>query len=43
MIENREVKINGNEVVDPKLQVSITDELVIQIGKRKFIKIKTFR
>lgn len=41
MIENRGVKINGNKVEDTKLQVSITDGLIIQVGKRKFVKIKT--
>jgi tyrosyl-tRNA synthetase len=41
MIENRGVKINGNKVEDTKLQISITDGLIIQVGKRKFVKIKT--
>ena len=41
MIENRGVKINGNKVEDTRLQVPITDELIIQVGKRKFVKIKT--
>ncbi|USK71289.1 tyrosine--tRNA ligase [Peribacillus asahii] len=41
MIENRGVKINGNKVEDTRLQVSITDGLIIQVGKRKFVKIKT--
>ncbi|WP_246944857.1 tyrosine--tRNA ligase [Bacillus pinisoli] len=41
MIENGGVKINGNKVVDGKLQVSIEDEMILQVGKRKFVKMKT--
>lgn len=40
MIENRGVKINGQKVVDTTFQIKITDGLIIQVGKRKFIKIK---
>jgi tyrosyl-tRNA synthetase len=41
MIENKGIKINGNKVADTQQQISITDELIIQVGKRKFVKIKT--
>ncbi|KKK39774.1 tyrosyl-tRNA synthetase [Mesobacillus campisalis] len=41
MIDNRGVKINGIRVEDHHLRVMITDGLVIQVGKRKFIKITT--
>ncbi|WP_456276324.1 tyrosine--tRNA ligase [Bacillus sp. AK128] len=40
MVENKGVKINGERVEDPKLIVSITDGLILQVGKRKFVKIK---
>ncbi|MFE8701526.1 tyrosine--tRNA ligase [Cytobacillus sp. FJAT-54145] len=39
MIENKGVKINGDRVQDTKLTVSITEGLIIQVGKRKFVKI----
>ncbi|WP_223702567.1 tyrosine--tRNA ligase [Sutcliffiella deserti] len=40
MIDNKGVKLNGAKIEDPRLEVSITDGLVVQVGKRKFIKIK---
>ncbi|OAS86859.1 tyrosine--tRNA ligase [Metabacillus litoralis] len=40
MIENRGIKINGNTVEDTKLQITIIDCLIVQVGKRKFVKIK---
>jgi tyrosyl-tRNA synthetase len=40
MIENRGVRINGNKVEDTNLQLSMTDGLILQVGKRKFVKIK---
>ncbi|MGN7940244.1 tyrosine--tRNA ligase [Virgibacillus sp. 6R] len=40
MIENRGVKLNGKTVEDTKFQVNIIDELIVQVGKRKFVKIK---
>jgi tyrosyl-tRNA synthetase len=40
MIENRGVKINGNTVEDTKLELNIIDGLIVQVGKRKFVKIK---
>lgn len=39
MIENRGVKINGNTVEDTKWQLTLSDGLIVQVGKRKFIKI----
>lgn len=40
MIDNNGVKINGEKVVHKDEQLVISDGLVIQIGKRKFAKIK---
>lgn len=40
MIDNRGVKVNGDKVEDPKLKITITDGMVVQVGKRKFIKVK---
>lgn len=40
MINNNGIKLNGEKVEDPQLEVLITDGLVVQVGKRKFIKIK---
>lgn len=40
MIANRGVKLNGEKVEEVALQVSMTDGLVVQVGKRKFAKIK---
>lgn len=40
MINNNGVKINGKKVEDPQLTLTITDELIIQVGKRKMIKLK---
>ncbi|MGM7721771.1 tyrosine--tRNA ligase [Metabacillus sp. Hm71] len=40
MIENRGVKLNGNKVEDTQLQVTVTNDLIVQVGKRKFVKIK---
>jgi tyrosyl-tRNA synthetase len=40
MVENRGVRINGNKVEDTNLQLSMTDGLIVQVGKRKFVKIK---
>lgn len=40
MIENRGVKINGNTIEDTKMKVTIVNELIVQVGKRKFVKIK---
>ncbi|ARK31737.1 tyrosine--tRNA ligase [Halalkalibacter krulwichiae] len=40
MIQNGGVKINEEKVEDVQLQVEIEDDLVLQVGKRKFMKIK---
>ncbi|MGM0846769.1 MAG: tyrosine--tRNA ligase [Bacillota bacterium] len=40
MIEGGGVKINGNKVEDPAFEVSMTEGLIIGVGKRKFAKIK---
>ncbi|MGD6844651.1 tyrosine--tRNA ligase [Bacillus infantis] len=40
MIENKGVKINGEQVDHSQLSLSITDGLIVQVGKRKFIQIK---
>ncbi|MFS0638024.1 tyrosine--tRNA ligase [Mesobacillus foraminis] len=40
MIENRGIKINGNKVEDTQLRINVTDGLIIQVGKRKFAKIR---
>lgn len=40
MIQNGGIKINGEKVNDPQLVVSIIDNLIVQVGKRKFVKIK---
>lgn len=40
MIGNRGVRINGIQVEDPQLQVTLTEELILQVGKRKFVKVK---
>ncbi|MFV2047116.1 tyrosine--tRNA ligase [Metabacillus sp. YM-086] len=40
MINNNGIKLNGEKVEDPQLEVSVTDGLIVQVGKRKFIKIQ---
>lgn len=40
MIENRGVKINGEKIEDVQLQVSVTNGLIVQVGKRKFVKLQ---
>ncbi|MDF2790022.1 MAG: tyrosine--tRNA ligase [Neobacillus sp.] len=39
MIENRGVRINGDIIDDINLLLTIENELIIQIGKRKFVRI----
>lgn len=41
MIQNGGVRINGIKVNDIYLQVDTTEEPIIQVGKRKFVKIET--
>jgi tyrosyl-tRNA synthetase len=40
MIQNNGVKINGNIVADINGQLTIDNEIILQVGKRKFYKIK---
>jgi tyrosyl-tRNA synthetase len=40
MIENKGVQINGNKVESTQLQIEMTNGLIIQVGKRKFVKIR---
>ncbi|RBP90618.1 tyrosyl-tRNA synthetase [Cytobacillus firmus] len=40
MIENRGVKVNGKQVDNPQVTINVTDGLIVQVGKRKFIKVK---
>jgi tyrosyl-tRNA synthetase len=40
MIENKGVRLNGEMIEDINFQVTITDGLIVQIGKRKFVKLK---
>ncbi|RNA69997.1 tyrosine--tRNA ligase [Alteribacter keqinensis] len=40
MIQNRGVSLDGDKVEDPKLQVSVKVGMVVQVGKRKFVKIE---
>ncbi len=39
MIDNRGVKLNGKRIEDVSMQITLTDELVVQVGKRKFLKV----
>jgi tyrosyl-tRNA synthetase len=41
MIENKGVKLNGLKTEDTKLHVTVCDGLIVQVGKRKFVRIKT--
>ncbi|MBT2641908.1 tyrosine--tRNA ligase [Bacillus sp. ISL-41] len=40
MIDNKGVKVNGEQVGNHQLTLIVTDGLIIQVGKRKFIKLK---
>jgi tyrosyl-tRNA synthetase len=40
MIQNGGVKINQEKVEDVQLQVKPEDDMIVQVGKRKFVKIK---
>ena len=40
MIDNRGVRINGNKVENTELQIIITNDLIVQVGKRKYAKIQ---
>lgn len=40
MIAGGGIRLNGEKVSDAKLLVKITDGLVLQAGKRKFVKLR---
>ncbi|WP_139367414.1 tyrosine--tRNA ligase [Metabacillus halosaccharovorans] len=42
MIDNRGVKLDGNKVEDSTLSVTVKEGLIVQVGKRKFIKMQFF-
>jgi tyrosyl-tRNA synthetase len=41
MIRQSAVSIDGNKVNDPNAEITPVDGMTIQVGKRKFVKIKT--
>ena len=40
MIRQSAVSINGTKVTDPNNEITPTDKMVVQVGKRKFIRLK---
>lgn len=40
LIEQKAVKIDGAQITDPKAEVSLYNGMIIQVGKRKFGKVK---
>lgn len=40
MIQNGGIRINGEKVNDTQLEVVIADGMIIQVGKRKFKKLR---
>ncbi|MEH7238750.1 tyrosine--tRNA ligase [Bacillus sp. JJ1562] len=40
MIQNGGVKLNGEKIEDIHLELEITTDMIVQVGKRKFVKIK---
>jgi tyrosyl-tRNA synthetase len=40
LIEQGGVKINGEKVSDQKAEIDLQDEILLQVGKRKFLKVK---
>lgn len=40
MIENGGIRLNGEKIGDTQLEIMIEDNLILQVGKRKFIQIK---
>lgn len=40
MIENGGIRLNGEKIEDVQLEVTIIDGLIVQVGKRKFVKIQ---
>lgn len=41
LIEQGGVKLNGEKVSDTNAEIEIKDEILLQVGKRKFLKVKT--
>ena len=41
LIKQGGIKINSEKVIDPKLSIPSGTENIYQVGKRKFLKIKT--
>ncbi|MFD1737637.1 tyrosine--tRNA ligase [Bacillus salitolerans] len=41
MIENGGVRVNGEKVMDHTLSITVENDLIIQVGKRKFVKLTT--
>ncbi len=40
MIENKCVRVNGEKVEDIHFHLTLSDGLIIQVGKRKFVQIQ---
>jgi len=40
LIEQGGVKLNGDRVSDAKAEIQIDGEVLIQVGKRKFLKVR---
>ncbi|GIS35386.1 MAG: hypothetical protein Ct9H90mP6_06430 [Gammaproteobacteria bacterium] len=41
LVKQGAVKINDEKIDDPKLSIEKNQELLVQVGKRRFLKIKT--
>jgi tyrosyl-tRNA synthetase len=41
LIEQGGVKLNGEKVSDTNAEIEVTDEILLQVGKRKFLKVKS--
>jgi tyrosyl-tRNA synthetase len=39
LVNENAVKINGEKVKDPKIKINVASGLVVQIGKKRFVKI----
>ncbi|OIU72823.1 tyrosine--tRNA ligase [Rossellomorea aquimaris] len=40
MIKNGGIRIDGEKVPDTEMMVKVTDGMIVQVGKRKFVKVK---
>jgi tyrosyl-tRNA synthetase len=40
MIKQSAVSIDGEKISDPNAEIEPTDGMVVQVGKRKFVKLK---